>query len=150
MTLNSSPIQIPSWFPCTFNCKRSSSNFSLEFACCWARLIHKVLFLYFFNYKGTNDSLFTDGSFIVEESPDPGTHSQHTPQLVLPQQLIEDVVVLCFLFRVFVFLESSSLDFPRTVWVAIPTDPMQCYCAIQSTINTFCGKTLQDFFHILY
>ena len=49
-------------------------------------------------------TLFTDGSYVVEESPDPGTHSQHTPQLVLLQQLIEDVVVLCFLSRAFVLL----------------------------------------------
>ena len=64
----------------------------------------RCLFLYFFSYKGTNDSLFTESSYVVEESPDPGTHSQHTPQLVLLQQLIEDIVVLCFLSRAFVSL----------------------------------------------
>ena len=63
MALNSSPIQIPSWFPCTFNCKRSSSNFSLEFACCWPRLIHKVSVSVFLQLLG-DQRLSVNGRFL--------------------------------------------------------------------------------------
>ena len=150
----------------------------------------------------------------MEESPDPGTHSQHTPQLVLLQQLIEGVVLfsvfstaranntrVCFTYSVF----DSSVDVgtrsgsqscgfanqlgpchqragkytnisspnPHVRWIllcwymppvnlfflnlpysishelfvfAISTDPVQCYWAIQTTINTSYGKTLKTSF----
>ena len=209
MTLNSSPIQIPSWFPCTFNCKRSSSNFWLDFACCWDRLIQNVvcfcissvvrgptilclrtvlmlwrnlqiqaptrntrhssyfsssaskasLFSVFSTARANNSRVcFTSSAFdswvdVVTRSGGQSCgfanqlgpcHQRAVNLLTSPPRLPTSAgfssVGTCL--QLFVFLGSSSLDFPRTVCVAISTVPVQCYRATQPTINTSYGKTL--------